>query len=271
MIGISRVAQFRGGRRGLLADVLLGVTAGAQSYTLPSGTQYFDIELYGAGGAGGRGMGRNVGRTVYYVGGGGGGGGGYVRHGFTGAFGSDVINFTIGTGGTSIQNFNTFIGGSGGNTSLTSITRNGNIITAFSEIVAYGGFGGGHQGVTASIQFRPNGGTGGQSLGGNISNRSGLSGNMGGLTALSGSNGGAGGAGGNSDDNVANFIVLNNGGAGGLTSSSTRAVVGGNANLLTVLAGAGGGGGGYAKVLASNEDNYGATGGMGGIRIKVYG
>jgi hypothetical protein len=267
MIGVSRVAQFRGGRRGLLADVLLGVTAGAQSYTLPSGSQYIDIELYGGGGGGGAGVVISAGRSVFRIGGGGAGGGGYVRHGFTGAFGGDVLNFTIGSGGTGV---NVARGISGGNTSLTDITRSGNTVTTFSDIVAYGGFGGN---IGAAGPSFPIGATGGQALNGNITNRPGLSGFshiQSGVSAVE-NNGATGGAGGNNDANVENSIGLFNGGAGGLHATNTRAGVGGNAGTLSVLAGAGGGGGGFNKAFATTAETIGATGGMGGIRIKVYG
>jgi len=247
----------------LLADTRVGSTAGAQSYTLPAGTQYINIELFGGGGGGGAGNAVVVSRTNYYVGGGGGGGGGYVSYGYTGAFGGDVLNFTIGSGGTGNA---TARGTSGGNTSLTSLTRNGSTVISFSGVVAYGGFGG--ERATA-ITMIPRGGTGGQATGANKNNRSGSNGSNGGLTSTSGANGGNGGAGGNSDQNAEEFIIPANGGAGGLFSTDTRAVRGGNA--LVELIGAGGGGGGYAKALAPADANRGATGGTGGIRIRAYG
>jgi hypothetical protein len=226
MIGVVRAAQNK--QLQLLADAKIGTTAGAQSYTLPSGTRYIDIELYGGGGGGGAGVTISGGRATTRYGGFGGGGGGYVRHGFTGAFGSDVLNFTTGSGGTGI---NLAVGASGGNTSLTNITRSENTVITFSGIVAYGGFGGR---ISANFQSS----TGGQALNGNISNRPGLSGGFvsGDPTAV---NGTIGGHGGHSDENVANAIVNNNGGAGGLHATNTRAGIGGNA--LTGLVGAGGG------------------------------
>jgi hypothetical protein len=262
MIGVVRAAQNK--QLQLLADAKIGTTAGAQSYTLPSGTRYIDIELYGGGGGGGAGVAVTTGRSTVRFGGNAGGGGGYVRHGFTGAFGGDIVNFTIGSGGTGV---NVARGISGGKTSLTNITRSGNTVTAFSDIVSYGGFGGAAAG-NGNLDYLTPGTTGGEALNGNISNRPGLSGGVGSSATLGG-NGGGGGVGGNSDENVANAIVNNNGGAGGLHATNTRAGIGGNA--LTELVGAGGGGGGFNKSGAVTAETIGATGGMGGIRIKVYG
>ena len=278
MIGVVRAAQNR--QLQLLADAKIGTTAGAQSYTLPSGTRYIDIELYGGGGGGGGGTVISTGRSSGRAGGAGGGGGGYVRHGFTGAFGGDTVNFTVGSGGTGNSPSSTAVldqanrGTSGGNTSLTSITRSGNTVTTFSAI-AYGGFGGG---VVVAGPVYPNGATGGQALNGNITNRPGLSGITQVQTSTISQNGGTGGAGGNNDANVAGSIGLSNGGAAGSTAQCLRAGIGGNA--LTDLAGAGGGGGGLATFVGqfascptfgSGADQAGATGGMGGIRIRVYG
>jgi len=264
MIGVVRAAQNR--QLQLLADAKIGTTAGAQSYTLPSGTRYIDIELYGGGGGGGAGVTVTSGRSTTRFGGNGGGGGGYVRHGFTGAFGGDVVNFTTGSGGTGV---NVAQGTSGGNTSLTNTTRSGNTVTTFSGIVAYGGFGGAAAG-TGNQDHMSKEATGGQALNGNISNRPGISGGFKlGQGQPSGENGFTGGAGGNNDENVANSIGLFNGGSGGVHATNTRAGIGGNA--LTALAGAGGGGGGFNKSGAVTAETIGATGGMGGIRIKVYG
>ena len=261
MIGVVRAAQNR--QLQLLADARIGTTAGAQSYTIPAGAQYIDVELYGGGGGGGAANSISVGRTVYYVGGGGGGGGGYVRYGYTGAFGGDVLNFTIGSGGAGDAANR---GVSGGNTTLTSLTRNGDTIISFSGVVAYGGFGGER---ATTIGMTPRGGTGGNALNGNISNRAGANGNNGGATATAGSNGGNGGYGGENDANAAEFIIIANGGNGGLYSSDTRAAAGGGG--ITDLKGAGGGGGGYRKVLTVADAYKGATGGTGGIRIRTYG
>jgi hypothetical protein len=264
MIGVVRAAQNK--QLQLLADAKIGTTAGAQSYTLPSGTRYIDIELYGGGGGGGAGVVVSAGRSTTRFGGLGGGGGGYVRHGFTGAFGGDIVNFTIGSGGTGV---NVARGISGGKTSLTNITRSGNTVTAFSDIVSYGGFGG-NASIAAEYLGSWTAATGGQALNGNITNRPGAYGLMGGeVGGGAGNNGGSGGAGGNSDENVANTIINNNGGAGGLHATNTRAGIGGNA--LTGLVGAGGGGGGFNKSGAVTAETIGATGGMGGIRIRVYG
>ena len=259
MIGVVRAAQNR--QRQLLTTATVGTTAGAQSYTFPVGTQYADIETYGGGG-GGAANAVAVGRTNYYVGGGGGGGGGYVRYGLT-AFGGDVLNFTIGSGGTG-DSVNR--GSSGGNTSITSLDRSGQPIFSFSNLIAYGGFGGERATTTSMI---PRGGTGGQVTGGNISNRAAANGSNGGLTSVTSANGGGGGAGGQNDKNAEDFNLVLNGGDGGIASSDTRATVGSNG--LTNLMGAGGGGGGYFKSGTVAAAYKGATGGVGGIRIRAYG
>jgi hypothetical protein len=258
MIGVVRAAQNR--QLQLLADATVGTTGGAQSYTIPTGTQYIDVELFGGGGGGGAGNSFTVSRTVYYVGGGGGGGGGYVRYGYTGAFGGDVLNFTIGSGGTGIASGR---GNSGGNTALTSLTRNGDTVISFSGVIAYGGFGGER---ATTISMVPRGGTGGNALNGNISNRSGSNANNGGATATAGSNGGNGGAGGENDANTAQSITILNGGDGGFYFSDMDPSDGGAG--LDTLKGAGGGGGAYAE---SGKSGRGATGGVGGIRIRAYG
>jgi hypothetical protein len=264
MIGVVRAAQNRQLQQ--VAEVTVGTTAGQQSYTLPSGTQYIDIELFGGGGAGGRGHIVSVGRTYFYTGGGGGGGGAYVRHGLT-AFGGDVLNFIIGSGGTANHTGLTpHPGGSGGNTSLLSLTRSGETIFSLSNVIAYGGFGGSS---STTISMIPQGGTGGKATGGNISNRDAGNGNNGGLTSTTTANGGNGGAGGDNDVNAADQINIQNGGGAGIATSNTHASVGSNSLIYSM--GAGGGGGGYNKNGADGNGIRGATGGLGGIKIKAYG
>jgi hypothetical protein len=115
----------------------------------------------------------------------------------------------------------------------------------------------------------PRGGTGGQVTGGNISNRAAANGSNGGLTSVTSANGGGGGAGGQNDKNIEDSNLILNGGDGGIASSDTRATVG--LNALTYLMGAGGGGGGYFKSGTVADAYKGATGGVGGIRIRTYG
>ncbi len=261
MIGVVRAAQNR--QLILIADQDIGTTAGNQSYVIPNGTQYIDIELYGGGGGGGAGNTVAAARVNYYIGGGGGGGGGYVHYGYTGAFGGDVLHFTIGSGGTG----NPFSRGvSGGNTFLTSLERNEVNIMSFTNVVAYGGFGG-ERATTISTAAR--GGTGGVASGGNINNRNASGGGDGGLTSTVGSDGGNGGAGGGNDEDIAIGNLIANGGLGGFASSNTRATKGQNG--VVALMGAGGGGGGYRNASAVSDAYKGATGGVGGIRIRSYG
>ena len=212
MIGCARAASQR--QLILLADQRIGSTAGSQSYTIPSGTQYIDIELYGGGGGGAAGREFTSGRVVYYASGGGGGGGAYVRHGYTGARGNDVLNFVIGsagTGGTFQLGINR-PGISGGNTSLTSLVRGAATIESFTTIIAHGGSGGSN---TTSTTQGGIGGTGGVASGGNITNRNGNIGISGGVVNSSiilTVNGGRGASGGQNDANLS--PGLNNGGTG---------------------------------------------------------
>lgn len=260
MIGVVRAAQNR--QLTLLADARVGSTAGAQSYTIPAGARYLDIEMFGGGGGGGAGNAIAVSRTNYYVGGGGGGGGGYVHYGLT-AFGGDMLEFTIGTGGTGNSGTR---GISGGNSFLTALKRGTDTVASFSGVIAYGGFGGER---SSAINMIGRGGTGGIAAGGNISNNNASNGSNGGLTSTTSANGGLGGNGGQNDENLALGNLIVNGGNGGIASSDTRAVAGENA--LLSLMGAGGGGGGYFKSGTVADAYKGATGGLGGIRIRVYG
>lgn len=268
MIGVARASSTR--QLILLATAQIGTTAGAQSYVIPSGTRYIDIELFGAGGGGAAGRAYTASKANYQTGGGGGGGGGYVRYGFTGAIGGDVLNFTIGNGGTggtydNIANSQR-PGLSGGNTSLTSLTRQSATVISFTDVIVYGGFGGQ---VSNSSANSP-GGTGGVGTGGNITNRNGTRGNHGTSTVedfMNGTKGGKGGTGATSDSNAS---ADRNGGTGGIgdyaIENQTAAVAGGNA--IANLMGAGGGGGAGYPVSSSNS---GAAGGIGGIRVRSYG
>ena len=275
MIGAARAASQR--QLILLADQRIGTTAGSQSYTIPAGSQYIDIELYGGGGGGAAGRQFTSSRQTYLSSGGGGGGGAYVRHGYTGVFGGDLLNFEIGAAGTGAT-FEQQIGGgvrngaSGGNTSLTSLVRGGSTVVSFSGIIAYGGFGGSN---TSSTTVGGAGGTGGVAAGGNITNRNGnngVAGQVGNLVTEV--NGGRGGSGGQNDSNLS--PGENNGGTGGFGNTfdginATRAIVGGN-GIVFLVGGGGGGGGGYpGDDGVGNAACKGATGGFGGIRIRSYG
>lgn len=270
MIGVARASSTRG-ELILLADARVGTTAGAQSYVIPNGTQYIDIELYGAGGGGGVGRAFAVSRVNYIGSGAGGGGGGYVRHGFTGAIGGDILTFTVGNGGTG----GTFGNGSelrpglsGGNTSLSTLTRSGTTIADFSAIIAYGGFGGpGPNNALGNL-----GGTGGVATGGNISNINGGRGtsNMVGDTSITLTvDGGRGGTGGRPSGTV------HNGGTGGIGRDNfgpaSIAITGGNGIAFLFGAGGGGGGGYPGDDGLANSAIRGAFGGLGGVRIRSYG
>lgn len=271
MIGCARAASQR--QLILLADQKIGSTAGSQSYTIPSGTQYIDIELYGAGGGGAASRQFSSAKQFWDQSGGGGGGGAYVRYGYTGAYGGDVLNFVIGSAGTGGTYDQGAIkkGTSGGNTSLTSLVRGSTTVVSFSGVIAHGGFGG--EASDSTVLGGP-GGTGGVGIGGNITNRNGNAGQYGTVDAndnFSELSGGYGGSGARNDEILSGS---KNGGTGGAGSydigSDVASTVGGNAIAdLTNLVGAGGGGGGGFP--GTTPSTKGATGGLGGIRIRSYG
>jgi len=272
MIGAARGAQ---GRNYQLLATNQFTTGGTQSYSIPAGTSYLSVELWGGGGggAGGRSVGE---RPAARLGGGGGGGGGYARYTMyggqpkTGFFAGctsnnfdmqagDLLVLYVGAGG--IGGNNGVNGAAGTSTSIIKHTRNGitvldhDSLTAslFYSVVAAGGNGG----LTATTV--PNGGTGGIGFlltytpdrrelgseegfrgqgnnGTSTSSGGGTGGKAGGFTSYAGGNGGTGGA----------------AGAVGITGSFPG----------------GGGGGGGSNATTRGKGGAGATG---SIIIKAYG
>lgn len=114
------------------------------AFTVPAGTQYLEIEMWGGGGGGGRGH-LSSGRSgTAYQGGEGGGGGAYVKHKFvtTNLQSGDTLNFTIGAGGDGTNlGGGTNKGDNGGDTTLDTHKRSTTTITTFNQ-EAGGGFGG---------------------------------------------------------------------------------------------------------------------------------
>ena len=245
MIGASRAASTR--EYQLLSTTTITST-GAQSFTVPSGVVFLEVEMYGGGGGGGKGT-AIVGRgSTQHTRGGGGGGGAYVRHRIRIADlrKDDTINFTVGSGGSSGTSLSD-PGNDGGDTTLDTHKRSSSTITTFSNITA----GGGEGGKSAStFSFGGNFSGGGEASGGNITNTNGSDGEESNFQS-SAFNGGNGGDAGGPD-----------GGDGGN---------GGTAASLGVLAGSGfapgGGGGGGGSTI----NTAGANGGTGKVIIKAFG
>lgn len=243
MLGIARAIAHKEYR---LLNTGTITSTGAQSYTIPAGTQYIEVEMWGAGGGGGRGnvlVGRG-GSTHQAAGGG--GGGAYVKHKFvsTNVQASDTLNFTVGAGGAGDTNSNNG-GVAGGDTSLDTHKRSTTTITSFSSITAGGAEGGKSQGLPVSNEFD---GDAGVATNGNITNTNGTDGGARPSSSGSATAGGAGGAGGNGG----------NGGAGGITSTQV-------ASMNGYVPGGGGGGG------ASNDNKNGGDGANGKVIVRAYG
>ncbi len=203
------------------------------TFIVPAGVTSLQVEAWGGGGAGGGGNGSTFGGTRS---GGGGGGGAFTRNNTLGVFSGQVINYTIGAGGTGVN------GGNGGNGSAS----------VFSTVTAAGGFGGsaGNSGDATG-----NGGAGG--VGGTFSGGNGA-------TAVSASSGGGGGSAGSLGNGNAGGTPLGGiGGAGtsgnGATGVTTASIAGTNATFL-------GGGGGGARVNGNN-DRAGGNGFQGQIIV----
>ena len=104
MLGASRAASTREYQ---LLDTGTITSTGSQSYIIPAGTLYLEIEVWGAGGGGGAG-GTYSGRgPTAYQGGGGGGGGAYCKHKYqpSDMQVNDTLNFTVGAGGAGSFSF----------------------------------------------------------------------------------------------------------------------------------------------------------------------
>ena len=293
MIGIARAASTSKTTYNyqLLSETAFGASSGAQSYSIPAGTIYLDIELFGGGGGGGAANNFTFNRGTWYSGGGGGAGGGYMRAKYFGdAEGqidpvvaitgnmqaNDTIHFTVGSAGAGAA-ANGGWGSSGGASFLQSHKRNGNIVLTFTGLTAPGG--GGGQGGRSD---------GGRAAGGAtapfisslsrywVDSGASRSGTVGGLTSTSGSFGGTGSSGAVSGiTSIASYYQ--NGGSGGnfVTDQQPRNGKGTIDNLTlpptyTGVAG-GGGGGGYNEAGTGLTARQGATGGIGGVIFRAYG
>ena len=242
MLGIARAIAHKEYR---LLNTGTITSTGAQSYTIPAGTQYIEVEMWGAGGGGGRGnVSSGRGGSTHQAAGGG-GGGAYVKHKFvsTNVQASDILNFTVGAGGAGDTNSNGR-GVDGGDTSLDTHKRSTTTITTFSSITAGGAVGGKSQGFAVGSSF----GDGGEATNGSITN---TDGDDGGAQPSSSGSATAGGAGGDAGNGGA-------GGAGGATGIQSSTMDGN-------VPGGGGGGG------ASNANKNGGAGANGKVIVRAYG
>lgn len=196
-------------------------TAGGWSFTIPTGTVYIEVEMWGAGGGGGYGFAASGRGGQVFQRGGGGGGGAYARHRIRTLVGGlragDLLLGQIGAGGAGDEN-TTERGEDGGKTTLGTHRRtiDGSLdtITTFQNINAGGGGGGkSYQAIVIGddrYRFSAggtvgsgvnlisiNGATGEERGGANTTGQDGAIGaNVGGIIYLSGSSGegGTGGA-----------------------------------------------------------------------------
>ena len=248
MLGIAlRTSQ----RQPILLDTEHITTSGLQQYTVPAGTQYIEIEMWGGGGGGGAG-GNAGGRSgTMYQAGGGGGGGGYVKHRYNREEADlnegDSLHFFVGKGGKGSSNISgTNEGGVGEATTFNGDTIGG-LSHSFSTIPSAGGGGGG---LCAFAFSWTAGGEGGESDDGNMENIDGEDGTARpsqSASIVQGVDGGDAGGGG--------------GGAGGGAGSCVTTAGHGSDP--------GGGGGGGAGCITSPLK--GGNGAAGEIMIRAYG
>ena len=240
-------------RQPILLDTGIITSIGNQSYSVPAGTQYIEIEMWGAGGGGGGG-GKAGGRSsTTYQGGAGGGGGAYVKYRYFRQGGDlnegDTLNFTVGEGGGGDNLIGgTNSGGDGGETSFNTVTIDGQIQFFPDPIEAGGGLGG-----FSAYAFGFGGdGDGCVAVGGNITNTNGEDGTNRLAPSSSEQDGRAGG-----------FGAEPGGGAGGGGGNASLCVLGDDGGTP------GGGGGGGAGCRTSPQ--RGGSGSDGQVIVKAFG
>lgn len=245
MIGASRAAS---GRAYQVLSTTNITSTGTQTYTIPSGVVFIEVEMYGAGGGGGVGSVVSGRGGSSHTNGQGGGGGAYVKHQIriTDLRKDDTLTFTVGAGGAKGANASS-MGSDGGDTQLTLHKRSSSTITTFSDIIA----GGGEGGRSATALGDGLRGEGGVAQNGNLVNTDGgdaTNRTSGSGTALAGTDGGDGA---NPDGG--------NGGGGGTEDAL------GSAAAVGQVPGGGGGGGASQNNTAAND------GGAGKVIIKAFG
>lgn len=253
-------------------EIIELTTIGNVSYTLPTNIAYVEMELLGGGGGGAKSNGFVSGRATVPAGGGGGGGGGYVKYIYGGTYSSslapnnlqagDILHFTVGYAGTGAdsipENSSTGVNGAAGGTSSWDGHERSSTTYTPASTIAGGGGGGGFFRTTST--GTATGGYGGLALGGDV-NLQGITGLTGGPFFTTYSEGGTGGSGGS---HITSGALGENwsGGSGGyiFSTNASRGFTGQT----------GGGGGGGAGSRPANSYRWGATGGQGMIKLKVY-
>ena len=248
-----------------LLDTGTITSTGSQSYTIPAGTLYIEIEIWGGGAGGGCGDYSGGRGGTSHQAGGGGGGGAYVKHRYQvgNMQPSDTLNFTVGAGGAGA----TTPGGVNGRgtdgvaTTLDTHKRSTTTITSFNQS-AGGGIGGRAQGTL--LNNPPDFSAGGTATNGSEINTDGTDGGeiqSAGGTAQDGQDGGAGA----------------NGGAGGDGGDVDGVGCSGVCNYGDDgIAPGGGGGGGASDCTAGvcqggGADHDGGAGADGKVIVKAYG
>ncbi len=241
-------------------------TAGAGTWTCPSGVNLVQVEVWGGGGAGGGGYKPSAtgGKNGY---GGGGGGGAYARFNAYGVT-SGNYSYFVGAGGTgTVPNGTGGNGNSGADSwfvqsgTLDATGGNGgNGGNGTTSLVGYGT--GGSAGATGATGDAQSGGGNGAPPIGNNSSAGGGGGGGGyagagtaGGTSGSGPTGGAGGSGGGLDGSAS---AGGNGAAGGSTSAT------GPTGTIP------GGGGGGAKSGTSGSGYAGGNGASGQVQFTYF-
>jgi len=254
MLGLSRAVS--NGNIRLKSTTAINST-GSQTYTIPAGTLYLEIECWGAGGGGGAG-GSSSGRSgTAYQAGGGGGGGGWVKTGYhiSDILANDTLGFTVGAGGAGASSIGSAnVGTDGGDTTLDTHARGLTQINDFTgdDAVTAGGGEGNLSGF--AINVTDSNGEGGDTDGAYGAGSDRDAGTDGGARpSQSGTahNGAAGGGGGGDDGG--------DGGAGGI-AAGTDADPGEKPG--------GGGGGGAGAGLGTKVGKAGADG---KVIVRAYG
>lgn len=246
MLGASKATTTREYQ---LLDTGTITSTGSQSYVIPAGTFYLEIEMWGGGGGGGAKTSIGSGRGATLYSGGGGGGGAYLKktyYGNTNMQEDDTLNFTVGAGGVSPANPNLH-GNDGADTTLDTHKRSTTVITTFT--VDAGG-GRGAKKAAGDVGVGPNSEAGTATNEGNTTNTDGVAGEISeqtvdgcGSATCDGGDGGAGG----------------NGGAGGAGATTSADAVAGTQP-------GGGGGGGMPTIKTAGKD-----GADGKVVVKAYG
>tara|TARA_Y100000004_G_scaffold196814_1_gene268212 strand:- start:551 stop:1348 length:798 start_codon:yes stop_codon:yes gene_type:complete len=243
-------------------------STGSQTYNIPSGTQYLDIEMWGGGGGGGYGN-ASVGRSgSAYQNGGGGGGGGYVKYryyatdtGISDPETTDKLYFTVGEGGQGwLPNVSGAAAEDGEDTTLDTHKRESSegvfTLVTFDTVIAGRGQGGSNA-FKVALGGDSDGGIG--SVGTDDDGGQGLS-----VTVANGSDGQV------RDSQSASQMSGNNGGDAGGSGGDGGTAAHYSGQEATVGAQPGGGGGAGAGIQIGNARN-GADGGHGQVTIKAYG